>query len=99
MLTADKKQPTESSEAVKIQLRAPKVVRDKIDEAAALQHISRTEFMLKAASSAAEDALLDRRLFALDSDQFQSFETALAAPLPETTNLETLLAKKPAWER
>ncbi|WP_411820129.1 DUF1778 domain-containing protein [Hyphococcus formosus] len=99
MLSADEKQQTESSDAVKIQLRAPKVVRDKIDEAAALLHISRTEFMLKAASTAAEDALLDRRLFALEEDQFHAFEAALAAPLPETANLENLLAKKPAWER
>lgn len=86
-------------EAVKIQLRAPKVVRDRIDRAAAVKNVTRTEFMLRAATAAAEEALLEQCLFSLDAKGWEQFQQALNAPLPETTRLRALLHKKPAWER
>lgn len=89
----------ETDEAVKIQLRAPKAVRDMIDRAAAETHATRTDFMLRAALNAAEDALCDRRLFELDAVHLKKFEAALAAPLPEPAKLKALLKNKPAWER
>lgn len=91
--------PTETDEAVKIQLRAPKAVRDVIDRAAAESHATRTEFMLRAALNAAEDALCDRRLFELAPARLAKFEAALAAPLPKPAALKALLNKKPAWDR
>lgn len=89
----------ETDEAVKIQLRAPKSVRDVIDRAAAETHATRTEFMLRAALNAAEDALCDRRLFELDAVRMEKFEAALAAPLPDPAKLKALLKKKPIWDR
>ncbi len=86
-------------DAVKIQLRAPKVVRDKIDRAAKVKNVTRTEFMLRAATTAAEDALLDQCLFSLEAEKWEQFQTALNSPLPKTAKLKALLRKKPAWEK
>lgn len=90
--------PDHSDNAVKIQLRASKAVRDVIDRAAAETNATRTEFMLRAALNAAEDALLDRRLFELDDARMKKFEAALAAPIPDPARLKALLKKKPRWE-
>ena len=85
-------------EAVKIQLRAPKIIRDTIDRAADLLHVTRTEFMLRAAAAAAEETLLDQRLFVLNDAQFRKFEAALSAPPPNVDGLVKLLNKKPIWK-
>ncbi len=85
--------------AVKIQLRATKLLRDKIDKAAAAKNVTRTEFMLSAATAAAEEALLDQCLFSLDAEKWEEFQAALNAPIPNTVRLKALLRKKPAWER
>ena len=89
----------EDADAVKISLRAPKVVRDKIDRAAQVKNVTRTEFMLRAAAAAADEALLDQRLFSLEADGWKQFQAALNAPLPNTARLKALLRKKPAWEK
>jgi uncharacterized protein (DUF1778 family) len=89
----------DKNEAVKIQLRATKMVRDKIDKAAAAKNVTRTEFMLSAATAAAEEALLDQCLFSLDAEKWEQFQTALNAPIPKAAALKALLRKKPAWER
>lgn len=88
-----------NGEAVKIQLRATKLVRDKIDKAAAVKNVTRTEFMLRAATAAADEALLDQCLFSLDAEKWGQFQAALNAPLPKTARLKALLRKKPAWEK
>lgn len=90
---------TSDADAVKISLRAPKVVRDKIDRAAQVKNVTRTEFMLRAAAAAADEALLDQRLFSLEGEGWKRFQAALNAPLPKTSGLKALLRKKPAWEK
>lgn len=92
-------QSAAEGETIKIQLRAPKVVRDKIDAAAAVKNVNRTEFMLQAATAAAEEALLDQQLFSLDAEKWEKFQQALNAPLPKTSRMRALLRKKPAWEK
>ena len=92
-------QSAAEGETIKIQLRAPKVVRDKIDAAAAVKNVNRTEFMLQAATAAAEEALLDQQLFSLDAEKWEKFQQALNAPFPKTSRMRALLRKKPAWEK
>ena len=82
-----------------INLRASPEQKALIDRAAAVLGKSRTEFMLESARDAAENALLDRRLFLLDEAQYTEFADALDAPVEPGDELRRLLATPPPWER
>ncbi len=84
---------------VKINLRASKDDRDLIDRAAAVRHLTRTEFMLGSARKAAMDALLDQAFFPLNAAQWDAFTAALDAPPKENPKLKLLLARKAPWEK
>ena len=60
-----------------LQLRASAEQRQLIDQAAAAEGISRTEFILRSCQERAQDVLLDRTLFSLTPEQ----TTALLADL------------------
>ena len=55
--------------------------------------------MLDAARQAAQDALLDRTLFRLDSDHFEAFVALLDAPPAPNDKLKRLLSTPAPWER
>lgn len=82
-----------------INLRASPEQKALIDRAAAVLGKSRTEFMLESARDAAENALLDRRLFLLDEAQYKEFADVLDAPVVPRDDLRRLLATPPPWER
>jgi uncharacterized protein (DUF1778 family) len=69
-----------------------------LTKAAALLHMDRTSFILDIACREAENVLLDQRLFYLDEEEFEAFEAALEAPIPDNAKLRTLLAKPSPWE-
>ena len=81
-----------------INLRVTRHDRDLIDRAADALGKNRTEFMLDATRRAAEDALLDRRLFRLDPVRFDAFQSALDAPAKPSDALRKLMAAKALWE-
>jgi uncharacterized protein (DUF1778 family) len=83
-----------------ISLRIPVQRRDLIDRAAKVTGKTRTEFILESAARAAEDALLDQRLFHLSEEGHRAFLAALdAPPRPEAVaKLRQLLAKPAPWE-
>ncbi|MEY2631466.1 MAG: hypothetical protein RIR00_120 [Pseudomonadota bacterium] len=82
-----------------INLRIEPGTRQLIDEAAAIQGKSRTEFMIDSARREAIDVLLDQRLFVLDPAHFDAFMAALdQAPAPGD-KLQTLLNRVPAWQK
>jgi uncharacterized protein (DUF1778 family) len=81
-----------------INLRIETQTRQLIDDAAALLGKTRTEFMIDCARALAIDTLLDRRHFALDEGQFQSFADALDNPPPPGPKLRALLRQEPAWK-
>jgi len=54
--------------------------------------------MLEAACREAENVLLDRRLFDLDSDAFDAFEASLATPTEDNPTLRRLLEGAPPWD-
>ena len=83
---------------VLINLRVSPSDRDLIDHAAAGRGKNRTEFMLEAARSAAEDALLDRVLFRLGPDQFAAFAALLDGPSMPNERLKALLATPAPWD-
>jgi uncharacterized protein (DUF1778 family) len=81
-----------------INLRIDADTRQLIDDAATALGKTRTEFMVEIARQQAIDVLLDRRLFSLDPDRFDSFIQALDNPPAPGPKLRSLLCRKPAWE-
>lgn len=70
-----------------------------LTKAAALLNKDRSAFILDVACREAENVLLDQRLFQLSDEDFEVFEAALAAPIPENAQLKALLKEKPPWEK
>lgn len=89
----------EESGSPTISLRVPAHRRDLIDRAAKAAGKTRTEFILESATRAAEEVLLDRRMFHLDAEQYEAFEKALDAPARPTAALRKLLGEPAPWER
>lgn len=86
-------------ESVSINIRARTKQRDLIDQAAERLGRSRSDFMLEAACSRAEDVLLDQAFFSVDANTFAKFQTLLDKPLPPTEKLRRLLNTKAPWEK
>jgi uncharacterized protein (DUF1778 family) len=82
-----------------VNLRVSADDRDLITRAAEALGKNRSEFMLDAARQAARDALLDRTLFRLDSDRFDTFVALLDAPAAPNEKLKRLLSTPAPWER
>ena len=70
-----------------------------IDYAAKVYGKTRTDFILDTMRKASEEAVLDQRLFVLDTDEWDAFNAALDASPQPNTKLEALLARIPAWNR
>lgn len=83
-----------------INLRAQPTQRQIIDRAASLTGKSRSDFMLEVACREAMNVLLDQRMFFLDEAQFESFESALNAPVEaqQQIRIRKLLDTKSPWE-
>jgi uncharacterized protein (DUF1778 family) len=82
-----------------INLRASADQKALIDRAAARLGKTRTEFMLDSAREAAENALLDQRLFLLDEARYAEFVACLDAPVEPTDALRKTLSTPSPWER
>ncbi len=82
-----------------INLRASAEQKALIDRAAARLGKTRTEFMLDAAREAAENTLLDQRLFLLDQPAFAAFVSCLDDPVGPSEALRKMLATRSPWER
>ncbi len=73
--------------------------RDLIDRAAHMRGKNRTDFILDAARRAAEDALLDRTVFAVSPEAYAAYLARLDAPaLPNDRLRRTMQAPAP-WDQ
>jgi uncharacterized protein (DUF1778 family) len=81
-----------------INIRVKPAERDLIDQAAALQGKSRSDFMLEASRRAAEEALLDRTLLRVDEATYERFVALLDAPPRPNEQLRQLIQTKAPWE-
>ena len=70
-----------------------------LTKAAAVLHMDRSAFILNVACREAENVLLDQRLFYLSSEDFDAFEAALDAPIPDNAKLKALLSEPSPWEK
>ncbi len=81
-----------------INIRALEGQRALIDKAASCLNKTRSDFMLEVACQAAENILLDQRLFLVDDDTFNTFQAQLDAPVADNEKLHYLLNKKSPWD-
>jgi len=87
------------SESISINIRAKAYQRDLIDQAAERLGRSRSEFMLEAACSQAENTLLDQTFFTVDVNTFEKLKALIDRPLPTTDKLRRLLRTKTPWDK
>ena len=82
-----------------INLRASQRQKALIDRAADALGRNRSDFMLETACREAEAVLLDRRYFALSSEEFKRFTSLLDRPPAGNARLRWLLKSKAPWEQ
>lgn len=84
-----------TSETINLRVTAER--KALIDQAAAVLGKSRTEFMLETVGDAAENVLLDQRLFPANAEKFSAFQAALDAPVAPSPGLARTLAARAPW--
>ena len=89
---------TTQNKIAPINIRALEGQRALIDKAASSLNKTRSDFMLEAACQAAENILLDQRLFLVDDETFSAFQTQLDAPVSDNKKLHYLLNQKSPWD-
>ena len=93
--------PTTQREKAKrdtLNIRIKPELRGLIDRAAELSGKNRTDFVLDAARVAAEDALLDRTVFAVNAKAYAEFLARLDAPPRPNDRLCRSLDTNAPWE-
>ncbi|MBE9005029.1 DUF1778 domain-containing protein [Fortiea sp. LEGE XX443] len=86
------------SRTERIDIRTSPSVKKLLQQAAAASHKNVSEFLLEHGLKAAQDTLTNRRLFALDDEQWQAFQDALDAPCFEKPRLRSLLTEPSVFE-
>ncbi len=81
-----------------INMRALPEQQALLNKAASYLNMDRSVFILDVACKAAENVLLDRRLFQLSDQDYDAFEAALSEPLPSNKKLKELLAEEAPWK-
>jgi uncharacterized protein (DUF1778 family) len=89
----------EKSKRDTLNLRIKPELRGLIDRAAELTGRNRTDFVLNAARHAAEEALMDRTVFAVDAKSYAVFLARLDAPPQPSARLRRALETPAPWEK
>jgi uncharacterized protein (DUF1778 family) len=90
---------TERTKRETLNLRIQPELRGLIDRAAELLGKNRTDFVLDAARHAAENALLDRTVFAVSPKAYAEFVARLDAPPRPNPRLRRSLQTPAPWEK
>jgi len=83
----------------KLDLRLTASAKRALQIAAVAAHRSVSEFVLESALARAEETLPDRQRFGLNAEQWEAFQTALAAPPRPIARLAKLLTEPSVFER
>ena len=75
----------------KLDVRVSRSAKAKLQAAASASHRSMSDFVMESALSRAEETLAERRIFALDTVNWTTFQAALDAPARSLPRLKTLL--------
>ncbi len=90
-------QATSSGRSARLGLRATPEQEAVLRRAADVAHKSLTDFILDAAYQAAEQTLLDQRLFIVSGSQYQAILEMLDRPESDNPGLADLFSRRPVW--
>lgn len=88
-----------SAKSMQLNMRVNPAQRDVIARAAKLRHKTLTEFVIEAATEAAEDVLLSQRLYIVNDDQIEEFLRVMDSPVSENPVLRENLSKPAPWDQ
>ena len=86
-----------STRSARLGLRATAEQETVLRRAAEVAHKSLTDFILDAAYQAAEQTLLNQRLFMVSGSQYQALLNMLDRPESENPGLAHLFSRQPVW--
>ena len=89
---------TNSSRSARLSLRATPEQETVLRRAADVAHKSLTDFILDSACQAAEQTLLDQRLFMASPNQYQALMELLDRPARDNDGVRDLFARKAPWD-
>lgn len=87
-----------AAKSEKLDLRLTPEAKRMLQSAAAASHRSVSEFVLESALARAEEAMPDRRVFALDAEAWRAFQAALDAKPTAKPNLSRLLTRPSVFD-
>lgn len=88
---------TSTARTARLGLRATPEQEAVLRRAAEVAHKSLTDFILDAACQAAEQTLLDQRLFMVSGSQYQAILDMLDRPESDNPGLADLFSRRPVW--
>ncbi len=90
---------TAASRSARLGLRSSEAQLAVLRRAADAAHKSLTDFILDSACLAAEQTLLDQRLFMASSQDYQAFLDLLDRPVRSNAGLKDLFSRQTPWEQ
>jgi uncharacterized protein (DUF1778 family) len=88
-----------STRSARLGLRATREQEAVLRRAAEVAHKSLTDFILDSACQAAEQTLLDQRLFMVSGSQYQALMDLLEQPEQANAGLRDLFSRKAPWDK
>ncbi len=92
------KGPTRAARSMRLGLRATPEQEWVLRRAAGVARKSLTDFILDNACQAAEQTLLDQRLFLVSGEQYQALVDLLDRPVQDNPGLRDLFSRPDPWE-
>ena len=89
---------TSAPRSARLGLRATPEQEAVLRRAAEVAHKSLTDFVLDSACRAAEQTLLDQRLFMVQDGEYQALMDLLERPPQDNPGLRDLFARKAPWD-
>jgi len=88
-----------TTRSARLGLRATPEQEAVLRRAADVAHKSLTDFILDSACQAAEQTLLDQRLFMVSGSQYQALMELLDRPAEDNAGVRELFARKAPWDK
>jgi len=99
MTTATPSPTSTSARSARLGLRATREQETVLRRAAEVAHKSLTDFILDSACLAAEQTLLEQRLFMVSGSEYQSLMDLLDQPPQENEGLARLFSRPAPWNK
>lgn len=90
--------PAPTGRSARLGLRATPEQETVLRRAAEVAHKSLTDFILDSACLAAEQTLLDQRLFMVSGSQYQALMELLERPAQPNEGMRDLFSRKAPWD-